>query len=222
MKVYFLFALLTISTTVFAQNEFSPTIIATWPYQEIATDEIKNELKDYNKEIEITEEIRRNYVKENLAENWKITRSNELDYLKKQTFFSQISYLITTNITYKIYEYHNHPLIYPVVDKTSTARLSLQNLAKKYKMDWVIDVAKVEAKKVNGEKIVEARIVLYNIVTNRVFLDRTYSKKALNPGGQLECEEGSWQCALNSVVDAAVKDLFDQFEKNRRYWSTEG
>ncbi len=207
---------------IFAQSNFSPTIIATWPNQELADEEILSELSEYNRDIEITDEIRANYAKESLAENWKIIRNKELDYLQKQSFFSQISFLLTTNLTYKIYEYHSQPLVYPVTDKSSTNRTEIQSLAKKYGVDWVIDVVSVSAKMVEGEKIVEARILLYNIVTNRIFLDKTYTKKPLNPGGQLECEEGSWQCALNSIVDEAVGDLFDQFEKNRRYWSTDG
>ena len=210
------------SYSLFAQSEFSPTIIATWPGQELADEEVLSELSEYNREIEITDEIRSNYAKESLAENWKIVRNKELDYLQKQTFFSQISFLITTNLTYKIYEYHPNPLVYPVTDKLSVNRVEMLNLAKKYAVDWVIDVVSVSAKKVEGEKIVEARIILYNIVTNRTFLDKTYTKKPVNPGGQLECEDGSWQCSLNSIVDEAVVDLFDQLEKNRRYWSTDG
>ena len=211
-----------VSSYAQAQVVFSPTIIATWPYQEVADESILNELSDYNREIEITDEIRSGYVQESLAENWKIIRGKELDYLKKQTFFSQISYLITTNLTYKIYEYHNHPLIYPVTDKTSSDKVPLRTLAKKYGVDWVINIVKMEVKNVDGEKVAEARIMLYNVVTDRIFLDKTYGKKPLNPGGQLECEAGSWQCALNSIVEEAVNDLFDQFEKNRRYWSTDG
>ena len=86
-------------------------------------------------------------------------------------------------------------------------------LAKKYKVDWVVNPVKVEIKHTDKGKTMIAYIKLYNSVTNRFFIDQVYTSVQENPGGALDCE------AVNNVVSQLIADIFDRLEKNRRYWT---
>ena len=213
------FLILIVANVSYAQNKFTPTLIVTYPLQISASDSLLKEVEDYTRETVITDEIRNNYVPENLAENWKIIRSKELEFLQKQNYFSQLPFGITTNLTYKIFDYHETPLVFPVNDVCQDTHTSVQAIAKKYKVDWVVNPVKVEIKHTEKGNTMVAHIKLYNVVTNRFFLDEIYTSNTENLTGALECEQGSWQCAVNSIIAQSIVDIFDRLEKNRRYWT---
>ncbi len=203
----------------FGQNRFSPTVVIMYPHEIVAEDSILTGLKGYEKETVITDEIRKNYVQENLAENWKIIRTKELEFIQKQDFFSALPFYVSSNLTYKVYDYHDNLLIYPIKKTSRPDHASLKQISTTFRADWVVNPVLIEMKYTDAGKVMIAHVVLYNSISNRIFLDKTYTVNANNPGGQLSCNEGSWQCTINNVVESVILDLFDKLEKNRKYWS---
>lgn len=165
-------------------------------------------------EIEITDEIRKNYVKADLAPNWKIIRNSELDFIAKQDFFSTLVIMLSRELTYKESDYHDYPLIYPVRETCGKDLTRLKILADKYKVSWVVNCLRVETEVSSGKRRLSVHIQMYNAMTKRLFIDSVY--KADDTLSE-SCEEESWLCTIENIKKDLVKDMVDKVEKNRQY-----
>ncbi len=206
-----------LSLSAIAQVKVEPRVLVLYPSEVVASDEVKAALSDYEREIEVTEEMRRLYVKEGLAENWKVIRSRELEFLSKQDFYGLISYKASTNLIYKLYEYEDYPVVYPVKDVCAGDMESLKQIAQKHDADWVVNIVKLELME-NGERVVKAKVQLYNIVSHRVFFNSDFTGSANHAPSDMDCELGSWECAGNNMVASAMEEVFDRLDKYRKYW----
>lgn len=213
----FFYTAIFLSLPVVAQVKVEPRVLVLYPGEVVASDAIRAELSEYEREIEITDEMRQLYVKEGLAENWKIIRSKELEFLSKQDFYGLISYKAGANLIYKLYEYEDYPVVYPVKEVCAGDMESLKQLAEKHEADWVVNIGKLEFSE-NGEKVIKAKVQLYNIVSHRVFFNSEFSGNANDAPADMDCELGSWECAGNNMVASAMEEVFDQLDKYRKYW----
>ena len=72
MKLLFAIAgSLFLITATKAQQNYEPTVLFLYPNQINVPDSLIKEMNEFEQEVEITDEIRKNYVKEDLPANWK-------------------------------------------------------------------------------------------------------------------------------------------------------
>jgi len=210
-------ACFTIAYCANAQTAFNPKVAILYPNQIVASDKILADLDIYKKHVEITDELRTKYVGDQLTDNWKTIRTKELEFIADQDFFGNMTFRESSNLTYEVYAYESFPLIFPVRDKSAPNKESYRNLAEKYGVNWVVNIAKLEFSE-GSDKQLTATIQLYNSISDRIFINRQYVGGTPNPGGNLDCYSGSWECAANNIVKNSVADIFDILDKYRKFW----
>jgi hypothetical protein len=194
-----------------AQAVFEPSVVILYPQAVIANDTINREHDVYIKELEITEALRKSYVKEGLAKNWKIIREKELEFIKKQDFATLLTLTLSRELTYKELEHHENPLIFPVKEPL-TNKLLYKSIAQKYHVTWVINILKVELSTIKKVKKMKLTLQTYNVIASRVMSDATFN--ADNTTTPDSCEAGGWLCLVENIKAAVAKDLEDKIEKS--------
>lgn len=203
-----------LATTIMAQQDYEPTVLFLYPNQTIVSDSAKSELEEFEQEVEITDEIRKNYVKADLAPNWKIIRNSELDFIALQDYFSTLVIFLSRELTYKESDYHDFPLIYPVKETCGKDLARLKVLADTYKVSWVVNCVRVETEVSEGKRKLSVHIQMYNAMTKRLFIDSVY--KADDTTSE-SCPDEGWLCTIENIKKDIVKDMVDRVEKNRQY-----
>jgi len=213
--IYFIVLCMSLCFTSKAQSDPNPKVVVLYPNEIVVSDNVREQLKVYEKEIEITDEIKNKYIPSELSDNWRLIRTRELDFLGKQDFFGNMTYKTSSNIIYEVYEYEANPLVYPIREKCKGDIESLRSLAQNHNVIWVVNILKLEF---SSENKLIATIQLYNLTSHRVFINEKFIGDTTNPGGNLGCNEGSWDCAANNVVKQSVFKIFDILDKYRKYW----
>lgn len=195
------------------QPGFEPTLIVLYPHEIVMAGNIAKELDQYTQETEITDEIRKGFVKEGLPENWKIVREKELEFARKQDFASLLALTISRDITYREVQYHDNLLIFPVKESAGADKNIYKSLAEKYHVTWVVNIVKVELSYAGSSKQIKVTLQLYNALTGWVFLDSFYTADdSVTPE---TCEPGSWLCLAENVKTHIARDVTDKVERNR-------
>lgn len=213
MKKYSLLILFIISSSLVgkAQTVFDPTAVILYPYQVMANDTIDREHDVYVKELEITEEVRKNYVKPGLAKNWKIIREKELEFLKKQDFSTLLVLTLSRELTYREMEHHENLLIYPLREPMNN-KLLYKSVAQKHNVTWIINILKVELSSTKKVKTMKVTLQMYNVIANRVMLDKIYTTDDTTT--PTSCEAGGWLCLVENIKVPMVKDMEDKIERS--------
>lgn len=212
-----LFLFISATTVAFSQDSFDPKVAVLFPNRVIASNDILSELSIYEQKVEITEEFRGQYVSSELTENWKFIRRKGLDFIQDQSLASNFTFIASSCLLYEVYEYEENPLIFPSLEKCSGSKEALKKMATKLEVDWVVNIRELKLTN-EREKNLSARIQLYNLKSDRVYIDKEYVGGTTNPGGSFECIDGSWDCATRNAIKSSVGDLFDILDKYRINW----
>lgn len=197
------------------QPAFEPTVIILNPHEVVKSPAIAEELSMYDEETEVTNEIRKNYIREGLAENWRIIREHELEFSRKQDFASMIAFMISRDITYREVQHHENLLIFPVKETNNGDRNNYKALAEKYKVSWIVNIVKLELYQTGDRRHAKAKVQLYNASSGWLFIDTTYTAgDAASPD---VCEQGSWLCVAENIKNLITKDIVDKIERNRHH-----
>jgi len=211
-------ALFLVVSNVCLGQVVEPRIVVLYPNKLECTEDIAEDLEAYNVEMEITDEIRKGFIQDNLSPSWKMIRTKELEFLQKQDFKCLFSYYTSQQLTYTENNYHDFPLIFPVKDFMAPSVVKYREVAKKYDVDWVINFTRIELFERNDLKMLKAEVQLYNQVPNRIFLTKEYEIDGVYQGVLFQCEAGTWDCVLYSFVEKVSKDMVHQIERNRHHW----
>lgn len=197
-----------------AQVKFEPSMVVLFPNEVVMSAAIKKELHDYVQEVEITDEIRKNFIKEGLAANWKMIREKELDFIKKQDFPTLLTLAITREFTYREVQHHDNLLIYPVKETCGTDRAIYKLLTDKYNVTWLLNITKVELfYSEQKKKSMKVSLQLFNTHATWLFIDTTYAADdSITPQS---CEPGTWLCLVENVKSRIAKEVTDKVERNR-------
>lgn len=195
------------------RSPFEPTVIVLNPYEVLVPANISEEIEEFTAETEITEEVRKNFVREGLAENWRIIREHELEFSRKQDFGSMTAQLISREITYREVQHHDNLLVFPVKETNNGDRTNYKVLAEKYKVSWVVNIVKLELYSVGNQKQAKAKVQLYNASAGWLYLDTTYTGNDAAVSDL--CEQGTWLCVAENIKLQVTKDVVDKIERNR-------
>lgn len=211
---YILSSLILLSTVVFAQNKPEPTVLFLTPSQVVASDDISEYLKAYDKETDITDEMRKNYIPENLAPNWKTIREKELDYISHQNFSVVLVIALSRELTYHEIVDHDTSLIYPVKTTVTPGKVAYKKVADEHYVSWVVNIPKVTLQQTEGNKKLTIDLQLYNAVTDRIFLTKTYQ---ISSAAVENCDDDMWACMIEKIKLGITDDLTNIIERNRHH-----
>jgi hypothetical protein len=197
------------------QDDLEPTVVLLYPNALTASDPILNALEEYSTTLEITEEVRRNFVRDDLTKNWKLIRTHELDFIQHQDFLKLFVITVSRDVTYKEANYHDRPYIFPLDKKLPADRLAYHTLADSCKVSWVVNFTNVTLTETNGVKTLSVYVQMYNAMTRRLFIDSTF--KVTDQKVPEGCEAGSWDCLIENIKGILTESIVDKVEKNRHY-----
>jgi hypothetical protein len=219
MKIrYLLPVVVLLSIPSFAQTKVEPTIALLYPHSIITTDSIREEIKVYEQEVELTQQDKEKFVHSSLAPNWKFIRENELNFRTKQNFFANLVLATQYSLIYKIIEYDADLLIFPVRETCNGDLQHYKEVANKHNVSWIVNYVNVSLYKTQEKKYLKVRLQLYNVVTHKIFLNKEYIVDAVKKGEDINCEDTKWDCAIENLILVASPDLLHQLQRNRRFW----
>ncbi len=201
---------------LFAQLKFVPTIVALYP-REINNDSVSSmELRNYQQRGVVTEQLRKQFLRDGLAPNWKTIRERELAFMDEQDFNTLFVLSLTRELTYLEIENRPNLLIYPLRTTSDNSPISYKRLADERKVSWIINVTRVETISEGDKRVLKVNVQLYNVVTNRLFLDKQYISDSTNAIPTETCSD-TWLCMAEQIHKSAVIDIADKVEKNIRH-----
>ena len=201
---------------VLGQEKHEPAVLFLYTNNVVMSDNIREEVSVYDKEIEITDEVRKGYVQDNLSQNWKIIRNKELEFIKKQDFATLLLITLSRELAYKEIENHENLLIYAVKETATTDKAQYKALTDKHKMSWLVNIPTVELIEEGGTKRLVLTVQLYNAKTGWLFLDTSY-KADSSEIDLTACEEGIWYCLIQKIKIPITRDVADKVDRNRHH-----
>lgn len=217
MKIYILlFIYFLVSISSFSQVKFVPTVVVLYP-NEIIEDSVSiKELNYYRQDVSVTEEFKKKFLHEGLTANWKIIRERELSFMSNQNFYTAMVLSITHELVYREIENRSSLIIYPLKQPVGNSLFAYKKLADQHKVSWIVNMVRTDATSIGDKRILNIKIHLYNVVTNRLFIEKEYMVNSTMITLSEECSD-IWLCMFNSIQGTIVFDLSDKIEKNIRY-----
>jgi hypothetical protein len=201
----------------YGQTKFVPAVAALYPTEVKVADTVSaRELKAYDKTGVVTEQMRKEFLREGLALNWKTIREKELEFIDEQDFFSVLMLSITRELTYREIENRNDLLIFPLKQTALNTLPACKKVADQHRVSWVVNFVKAEASKDGDNRALSISIQLYNVVTNRMYIDKKFTFTSLELPEDAVCSD-VWNCLAGKMTDAIVTDLADKIERNIRH-----
>lgn len=214
--------LIIFSISAFGQTDtFRPTIVILYPYEKIVSQEIDKELQKFKIETEIADDRKADWIKQaGDAKNWIKIKEAELEFLKKQDFFTKLTFVCEIYISFKLFEYNPNFLSLPVLDSCNGDNKALKAIAEKYKVDWVLNFPRIKLEKDGSQKKTTVTFQLYNVNADKVMFQKDYVGINKNPGLEFTCmdNEDSWECTLNNLESVALFDILDEINRGKKYW----
>jgi hypothetical protein len=202
--------------TATAQTKNVPSVIALYP-NEIKSDSVSSvALSIYKNDSALNDTFRKGYIKPGLAPNWKTIREKELDYMEKQDFFSILVLTITRELTYKEVENRSNLLIYPIKEKSASSLIAYKKIADQNNVSWLVNFTKVETHSIGDKHTLIVSVQLYNSITPRLFLDKTFTLDSSALKESESCNE-TWHCLSEQIASLIVIELADKIERNIRF-----
>ena len=214
--------LITFSIKVLGQEQskaYEPKILILSPARTIVSPGLQTELKA------LADTITKNIAQlkqqsghddsalQGQPQNVQLMTKNGKAFLTSLDFFKQVSYLSYNYLVYRFYERFPNELIL-VKDTTVVGDLnSLQQLAIKEHMPYVINFPLVSLLKDKGRKA-EITVQLYDLASNSFLINKVYKGNDDNPGFEFTCESGTLNCTLNNALSGALGDIIGQVATN--------
>ena len=221
--VFGLVTLLFISTSAFGQKtNFRPTIVILYPHEKTTDNDIDKELEKYKVQIEISDEKKAAFlldVKDG-PENWKKIGEAEFELLRKQDFFTTLTFGCEIYLSFRLFESYPDFLVLPISESCDGNLNGLKKIANKHKVDWVLNFPKIKLEKEETIKRTTVTFQLYNVLADKVIFQKDYIGINKNPGLEFTCEndEDSWRCTLSNLESVALFDILEQIDRNKKYW----
>lgn len=166
------------------QEEFRKQEALRLSSEGLDTSESQQSVKDIPKNFKIIFDKLSNY-RRNSNSYWDMIPLNAFNY---------ITYALERMP--KAYNY----IVYPLHIKSTMNLEKLNEIATKEAVDYVIVFPSVKLYRKRKLKFAEIRVVLYNRSESRITFDKRITKSNEDVTGRFYCEDGTVDCAINSVL----------------------
>jgi len=209
MRFYYLALLLVTELLAFGQEKYKPTIVVLNPYQFNFDSSLLNEIRGYIYRIDYSPEEEK-HILDSLSkeeDNIKLMNISEFHYRKQMDFASKFTLSLYGMLTYMVFGQTEKCIVIPTREKSNGSTDKLEIIAKKHKVNWVVNPLSLETYIRDGQKFSRARIQIYDYKRNKVVLDKEYQGDSKNPGFELSCESGSLDCTIHSIIGPSLHDI---------------
>lgn len=216
------FILFVFSITVFGQEQakdYEPKIMILSPAKTSVSPDLQKELKSLADTIaKNVAQLKQRAEQDDPAlkeqsQNVQLMTQNGKGFLSNLDFFKQVSYLSYNYLVYRFYERFPNELLL-LKDTTVAGDLnSLQQLARKEQMPYIINFPVVNLLKDKGRKA-EITVQLYELSSNSLLINKIYKGDDRNPGFEFTCDDGTLNCTLNNALSGALSEIIRQIAIN--------
>jgi hypothetical protein len=202
-----------LTTTVFSQVNFEPTILILTPYSTSADIEFKKVIKNYNKKIKQNQKNTAKKIEKALAEiesgaeNIGTMYQKKIEFSQNMDIYSSISSIAEEYLQYRFYEKFTNLLIYAINEKSEGNIDTLSTLAQNHQMQYVLNFPKVNSFIENGIKKSTITVQLYDNLQRQILFEKEYTGDNQNPGFEFSCEDNSLQCTFNNALSIALSEV---------------
>ena len=215
MKIFLTLIILTISLSVYGQDNNSPTIVILNSQETIIPIELDSIAKSFVRKG-LSEEAKENIRKEN--GEFKLKAEKEIEFLEETDITTNISYGLNYFLSFKFFEYFPNLLIYPAKETNQSDLESLKTISEKHDVNWIVNIKKVEFVIVDKKSCAKVKFQLYNQKTNQILLEKEIEVNDNNPGFEFACESGTITCVINNSVSLMSSEIMSTMGKDKKYW----
>ena len=213
MKYLYFFIILQFVFQMSAFAQTAPSVAILYPNRVEVSSEISTALEVYRNGITITDEMRNNFITPDLPEHWKINRAKLLDFMEEQDFFSLATGSTSNQLSYHLNNSHDVLLCFPLKDKSRADKSAYAELCNKHDVSWIVNYTDMKLRIENGTAKIEAKLQVYNIVSDHIWLDKTYIVSENS-----SCVSPQWECVLSNLIEKTTADIYELLEQKRHYW----
>jgi len=202
--------MLFLTSVFFASGQYKfPSIIVMDPYQTKLDSSFSKQIKAYEFETRATEGQKKAFLTPFLAksDNIKRMKAAEWDYRNKMNYSSTFSFGFYAMLSYIIFGADPKSLVLLTHETSDDNKEKLEQVARKYKVSYVINPVLLSTFLQSGEKVSKVRLPVYDSNGKKVVVNKEYIGSSRNPGFDLTCEEGSFECTFNNITAPAIKDV---------------
>ncbi|QNJ98165.1 hypothetical protein ALE3EI_1611 [Constantimarinum furrinae] len=198
------------------QEKRSPTIIVLNSQETIIAQELDSITQTYvTKKLDAQGKKR---IREENGKKFKFKAQKEIDFLQNTDISSNISFGLNYWLSFKFFEYFENMLIYPAKESNDSGIRTLEAIADKHDVNWVINIKRVEFYVENGEKKAKVDFQLYNQKFNEIVIEDQITAGDKNPGFEFACENETLSCVINNSISKMSVPILYFIGQNRNYW----
>ena len=216
----YLISILLLSQIVFAQEVKSPGVLILTPIEFILDERLESESKEY--EVTWTDEQVAECISErNTDEDREFVRKMnkvECEFAQNSDIATSFTYYLYGWLTFKLYGTFDDAIIYPAKGPEKRDLEAYKLLSEEYSVNWVVDLKKVEFKKVSEGLKGIAHVELWNKNTNKITLSTEIEIDDNNYGGEMSCDGGKINCLMINGVVYMSEDILKSMYSDEKYW----
>jgi hypothetical protein len=213
MKYLFFYILVQVIFLASTFGQTAPSLAILYPNRIEASSDILGALEVYGSRMVITDEMRQSFITPDLPDHWKINRTKLLDFLEEQDFFSLITVSTSNQLSYQLNNSHDVLLCFPVKDISSANKSVYMDLCNKHDVSWIINYTDLKLRMENGTAKIEAKLQVYNVVSDHIWLNKTYIVS-----GTSSCMSSQWECVLKNLIEETTAEIYELVVQKRHYW----
>ena len=220
MRHFTTFILLLIFTVVTGQTKYEPQILILAPNRTTCEKSLDKDVSDYNTKLKQSQAMSDKSKLfdssdfKNQPENIQAMAKSEVVFSKNLDFYKQASLLSEQFLTYLLFEKFPNLLINLVDAKSDGTLTNLKAFAENGKLQYVLNFTSIELYKEKKESHIRINVQFYDIKTNSILLDKSYTGDWNNPGFEFCCTDKTIECTLNNALSQALNDLVSTIASN--------
>jgi hypothetical protein len=201
-------------------QSYEPTILILSPNTTISDKVFKKEIEEFN--FLLRENQKQNIKEKNQdpnhmednPENIKVMYQKQIEFLKDMDFYNIIPAVAEGYLQYRFFQRFQNLLIYATKEKSNGNVRQLTNLARKHKMQYIINFPQVHSFIENNSKKTTIRVQLFDDNQKKIILDKEFTGHDRNPGFEFTCNDRSLFCTINNSLSQALGEIISIIASN--------
>jgi|GEM_PF-5332653 len=147
-------------------------------------------------------------------------KMNEIhvEFRKHTNISSSFTFSLYGWLTYKLSGIFDDAITYPIKEETQPTSSDYVAIAKKYNVNWIINLKKIEILSKSDGLQGFVSFELWNLNTNQVILETQLEIEDTNHGFELSCDQGSVSCIMNNGASYITQEVLRSMFSAEKYW----
>jgi len=208
MRTYLLTFFILFTSFAYGQK-YKPSVVILDPrdreYDSLLIKEIQG--FDFHGPLTTEDEKKLHERIKNEPKNVQKMEIEEMRFREKTDFASTFTLGLNGMIGYMIFGETDKGLVFPSHETSKGQIAELKVLAKKNKVQWIINPLTIKTYLKDNKKYTAVRLQVYDNKKEQIVLDKEYVGDTKNPGLEFSCPQGTLNCTINNVLNVSLDDI---------------